>query len=116
MKVPEFVISNIIWKGSGSSALFDIAFQGESDGHITHHQHLGSPVQLEVALQPLARYDPSISPVHGNAVTNTSSPPNSGLMCYSPNWVTFVPDIIIDAKQGRMWKVQLKLDSNICKR
>ena len=73
-------------------------------------------MQLEVALQPLARYDPSISPVHGNAATNTSSPSNSGLMCYSPNWVTFVPDIIIDAKQGRMWKVQLKLDSNICKR
>ena len=103
-------------KGSGTSGLFDIAFQGESDGHITHHQHLGSPVQLEVTLQPLVRHHPAISPAHEDALANASSESNSGMMCYSPTWVTFVPDIIIDAKQGRMWKVQLKLDVNMGKK
>ena len=103
-------------KASGSSALFDIAFQGESDGHISHHQHLGTPVQLEVKLQHAIRYDPYTSATHENTTADSSSETNAGLMCYSPNWVTFVPDIIIDAKQGRMWKVELKLDSGICKR
>ena len=80
-----------------------------------HHQHLGSPIQLEVKLQSAVRYDPSV-PSYENASTNSLNDSNLALMSYSPNWVTFVPDIIIDAKQGRMWKVQLKLDSNICKK
>ena len=48
--------------------------------------------------------------------SNASTDSDSTITCYSPNWVTFIPDIIIDAKQGLMWKVQLKLDSNFCKR
>ena len=73
-------------------------------------------MQLEVVLQPLVRHHPAISPTHEDTLTNASSESNSGMMCYSPNWVTFVPDIIIDAKQGRMWKVQLKLDFNMGKK
>ena len=98
-------------KGSGTSALFDIALQGESDGHISHHQHLGNPVRLEVKLRSVISYDATSTPNQGISVTSSSIDSNSTVVCYSPNWVTFVPDIIIDAKQGLMWKVQLKLDS-----
>lgn len=31
---------------------------------------------------------------------------------YSQNWVTFMPDVLIDAKEGIMWKLKLKLDSD----
>ena len=103
-------------KGSGTSALFDVALQGESDGHISHHQHLGSPVKLQVKLKSALNFDTTSSNQHGIAVTNNSNESNSTIFCYSANWVTFVPDIIIDAKQGLMWKVQLKLDSTLCKR
>ena len=112
------------FKGSGTSALFDIALQGESDGHISHHQHLGSPVKLEVKLKSsnAISYETtgsgSSSLDHGSRSrsSNASTDSDSTITCYSPNWVTFIPDIIIDAKQGLMWKVQLKLDSSFCKR
>ena len=112
------------FKGSGTSALFDIALQGESDGHISHHLHLGSPVKLEVKLKSsnLITYETtgsgSSSLDHGSRSrsSNASTDSDSTITCYSPNWVTFIPDIIIDAKQGLMWKVQLKLDSSFCKR
>ena len=112
------------FKGSGTSALFDIALQGESDGHISHHQHLGSPVKLEVKLKSSNAItfettgSGSSSLDHGSRSrsSNASTDSDSTITCYSPNWVTFIPDIIIDAKQGLMWKVQLKLDSSFCKR
>ena len=104
------------FKGSGTSALFDIALQGESDGHISHHQHIGSPVKLQVSLKSAISHDTTSSNNQGIAVTNNTSESNSTIICYSANWVTFVPDIIIDAKQGLMWKVQVKLDPTLCKR
>ncbi len=30
---------------------------------------------------------------------------------YSPNWVTFMPNVVIDAKEGLMWKLKLRLES-----
>ena len=103
-------------KGSGTSALFDISLQGESDGHISHHQHLGSTVKLDVKWKSSMSFDATLCHNQGNIATNNTIETNSKIFCYSPNWVTFLPDIIIDAKQGLMWKVQLKLDSTFCNR
>ena len=96
--------------------LFDIALQGESDGHTSHHQHLGSPVKLEVKLKPTVNHDRLSSAHQGASLNDNPVDPSSTITCYSPNWVTFIPDIVIDAKQGLMWKIQLKLDSRLCKR
>ena len=102
-------------KWSGTSALFDIALQGESDGHISHHQHLGGPVKLQAKLKSAISYN-TTSSNNQELTSNNTSEANSTIISYSANWVTFVPDIIIDAKQGLMWKVQVKLDATLCKR
>jgi hypothetical protein len=31
------------------------------------------------------------------------------VVCYSPTWVVFLPNILVDAKHGLMWTLQLKL-------
>ena len=95
--------------------LFDIALQGESDGHTSHHQHLGSPIKLEVKLKPTIP-NRSTSTLQDVSRDRNTLDSGSTITCYSPNWVTFIPDIVIDAKQGLMWKIQLKLDSSPCSR
>jgi hypothetical protein len=31
------------------------------------------------------------------------------VVCYSPTWVVFLPNILVDAKHGLMWTLQLRL-------
>lgn len=111
-----FRVYLLINQGSGTSVLFDIALQGESDGHTSYHQHLGSPLKLEVKLKPTINHDRSTSAHQGTSLSNNPTDSTPTITCYSPNWVTFIPDIVIDAKQGLMWRIQLKLDASLCKR
>jgi len=76
-------------QSSGTSACFDVALDGESDGHIAHHKPVGQPI----AIAPES--------------TETRTGNGSG---YSSNWVMFSPDIVIDAKQGLMWRLKNSLD------
>ena len=93
--------------------MFDIAVQGLSDGHISHHQPVGSAVKLEVKLKAITSHGSSTSSSNHGTSSNTYVDSSSTISCYSPNWVTFIPDIVIDAKQGLMWRIQIKLDSSL---
>ena len=93
--------------------MFDIAVQGLSDGHISHHQPVGSAVKLEVKLKAITSHGSSTSSSNHGSSSNTYVDASSTISCYSPNWVTFIPDIVIDAKQGLMWRIQIKLDSSL---
>ena len=33
-------------QASGTSATFDVALKGESDGHISHHKPIGEPIKI----------------------------------------------------------------------
>lgn len=97
------VVDNLIivhHQASKKSLVFDIAMCGETDGTVTYHQ----PV---VALQPIKPFTLSLpavpSPVH-------TEPTHINCELYSPNWVVFQPNIIIDAKLGCLWTIELKLE------
>lgn len=83
-----------------TSHLFDIMLPGEKDlttGIIYH-----TPIAAGKPIKPFSLKLPSLA----YDVANT-------LMCelYSPNWVIFQPDIVIDAKLGCLWKININLES-----
>jgi len=85
-------------QASGTSATFDVALKGESDGHISHHKPIGDPIKI---------HHPTSLTATPSSSDKSSSVASSS---YSPNWVMFSPDIIIDAKQGSMWRLKNNLD------
>ena len=75
---------------SATSYVFDIAAPADFDG--TVHRH--SPVCTASVRAPASA---------GSAVE-----------LYSQNWVTFQPDIVVDAKIGIMWRLKLDLKAGPC--
>ncbi len=67
--------------------LFDVASSsGDSDGSVTYLRHIACGTF--------------------EAATGSSS---SSSAYYAASWVTFQPDMVVDAKQGLMWKVRASL-------
>lgn len=96
------VVDNLIivhHQASKKSLMFDIAMCGETDGTVTYHQ----PV---VGLQPIKPFTLSLPPVPSPVHTE---PTQVHCELYSPNWVVFQPNIIIDAKLGCLWTITLNL-------
>ncbi|KAJ1531899.1 hypothetical protein ONE63_000544 [Megalurothrips usitatus] len=96
------VVDNLIivhHQASKKSLMFDIAMCGETDGMVTYHQ----PV---VGLQPIKPFTLSLPPVPSPVHTE---PTQINCELYSPNWVVFQPNIIIDAKLGCLWTIELNL-------
>uniref|UniRef100_L7M3J6 Uncharacterized protein n=1 Tax=Rhipicephalus pulchellus TaxID=72859 RepID=L7M3J6_RHIPC len=84
-------------QASKKSMLFDIKLPGYSDGFVTYHR----PVVPPSPIRPLK--------------LKVTLPPNNSLEevsyeLYSPNWVVFQPNIVIDAKIGCLWYVTLRLE------
>ncbi|KAJ8915777.1 hypothetical protein NQ315_004589 [Exocentrus adspersus] len=94
-------------QASRSSQIFDIALPGESDGNVKYH----------TPIAPARSFRPTSLPLPGIVEDQTH-------ICelYSPNWVVFQPNIIIDAKLGCLWHIKLCLpelcnqisDLNVC--
>ena len=87
------VVDNLILvhhQPSAISYVFDIAAPADFDG--TVHRH--SPVCTASVRAPASA---------GSAVE-----------LYSQNWVTFQPDIVVDAKIGIMWRLKLDLKAGSC--
>nr|CAG4646085.1 EOG090X028B [Macrothrix elegans] len=101
-KLAVSILDNLIvvhHQASKTTAIFDINMPGESEGRIVSlHPFLGSV---------------SIRPYYFNlpAATAMLSQEPSQMSCemYSPNWVFFQPNIIIDAILGCMWNLELIL-------
>ncbi|KAK7791013.1 hypothetical protein R5R35_007906 [Gryllus longicercus] len=97
------VVDNLIivhHQASKTSMLFDINLPGESDGFVTYHQ----PVAPAQPIKPFSLRLPIAT-----ASQVLSEPAQLKCELYSPNWVVFQPNIVIDAKLGCLWYVELRL-------
>ncbi|XP_058803853.1 regulator of MON1-CCZ1 complex [Phymastichus coffea] len=95
------VVDNLIivhHQASQTSMVFDIMLPGVSDGTVIHH----------TGIVPSKSIKPCSLKVPG---PNIPEYVNQPCQLYSPNWVVFQPNIIIDAKLGCLWYMELKLDS-----
>ncbi|XP_060656941.1 regulator of MON1-CCZ1 complex [Drosophila nasuta] len=83
-------------QATGTSLLFDIALSGEVINDVTYH----SPITPGRSIKPFGLKLPSLSP------------DGQILQCelYSTNWVLFQPNIVIDAKLGCMWYLNLAVE------
>ncbi|KAL1516976.1 hypothetical protein ABEB36_000801 [Hypothenemus hampei] len=79
---------------SRSSQIFDIALPGESDGSVRYHTTI-APIK---SLKPTSITSPGLVEPH-----------TQDCELYSPNWVVFQPNIVIDAKLGCLWHINLCL-------
>ncbi|XP_026849412.1 regulator of MON1-CCZ1 complex isoform X2 [Drosophila persimilis] len=83
-------------QATGTSLLFDISLTGEVIQDITYH----APITTGRSIKPFGLKLPSLSP------------DGQILQCelYSTHWVLFQPNIVIDAKLGCMWYLNLCID------
>ncbi|XP_066997555.1 regulator of MON1-CCZ1 complex [Anabrus simplex] len=98
------VVDNLIvvhHQASKTSMLFDINLNGESDGFVTYHQPVAAP-------QPIKPFSLRLPAATANQVL--MEPAQLKCELYSPNWVVFQPNIVIDAKLGCLWYVELCLE------
>lgn len=81
--------------------IFDVRLSGGFDGYATYHQTLAVPMPIK--------------PFKLKLPMSTATPlgEKSEIDCelYSVDWVVFQPNVIIDARLGCLWYLQLKLDS-----
>ncbi len=76
--------------------LFDVCSVGDSDGSVTY-------------LGPVATGAIEEKQRQGAAAVLPTSTGGTRSLEYSSSWVTFQPDIIVDAKEGFMWRVKVVL-------
>ncbi|XP_078039497.1 regulator of MON1-CCZ1 complex protein bulli [Augochlora pura] len=95
------VVDNLIivhHQASKTSMIFDIMLPGVSDGTIMHHN----------SVAPAKPIKPYSLKVPGATLSEQGYQP---CQLYSPNWVVFQPNIVIDVKLGCLWYIELKLDA-----
>ncbi|XP_065161012.1 regulator of MON1-CCZ1 complex-like [Atheta coriaria] len=91
------IVDNLVLihhQASRSSLVFDIALPIESDGNVTYH----TPIAPARSLKPATLSVPGLV-----------EPQTHVCELYSPNWVVFQPNIVIDAKLGCLWHLNLCL-------
>ncbi|KAH8304023.1 hypothetical protein KR018_005920 [Drosophila ironensis] len=83
-------------QATATSRLFDISLDGEVINGVTYH----SPITPGRSMKPFALKLPSLSP------------DGQIMQCelYSTHWVLFQPNIVIDAKLGCMWYLNLCIE------
>ncbi|XP_032780972.2 regulator of MON1-CCZ1 complex [Daphnia magna] len=101
-KLAVSILDNLIvvhHQASKTSSVFDINLTGESDGRVvTLHPFLAS-----VTIRPYFLNIPA------SAAMLNHEPSKMSCELYSPNWVFFQPNIIIDALLGCLWSLELVL-------
>lgn len=102
MQLAVSVLDNLVvvhHQASKTSSIFDINLPGESDGRVMTL----SPFLSSVTIQPYFFSIPASAAMLNQEATEMSCE------MYSPNWVFFQPNIIIDAIHGYMWSLELTL-------
>ena len=97
------VVDNLIvvhHQASKTSMIFDLKLNAEYDGQISYHYPVLSPLPIQPCQVTKGHSD-------GEEVKNAEF----SYELYSPNWIVFQPNIIIDAKLGCLWQVRVKLES-----
>ncbi|XP_053973264.1 regulator of MON1-CCZ1 complex [Hylaeus volcanicus] len=95
------VVDNLIivhHQASKTSMIFDIMLSGVSDGTVMHH----------TSVAPAKSIKPYNLKVPGTTLSEQTYQP---CQLYSPNWVVFQPNIVIDVKLGCLWYVELQLEA-----
>ncbi|CAK9806672.1 Regulator of MON1-CCZ1 complex [Anthophora plagiata] len=95
------VVDNLIivhHQTTKTSMIFDIMLPGVSDGIVMHHTSV-------VPAMPIKPYNLKVP---GTTLSNETYQP---CQLYAPSWVVFQPNIIIDAKLGCVWYIELKLET-----
>ncbi|XP_014482084.1 PREDICTED: uncharacterized protein C18orf8 isoform X1 [Dinoponera quadriceps] len=95
------VVDNLIivhHQASKTSMIFDIMLSGVSDGTVMHHTSVATA-------KPIKPYHLKVP---GATLSDQMYQP---CQLYSPNWVVFQPNIIIDVKLGCLWYIELRLDA-----
>ena len=101
-KLAVSILDNLIvvhHQASKTSSIFDINLPGESDGRCVTL----NPLLASVAIRPYYLNIPA------SAAMLNHEPTLISCEMYSPNWVFFQPNIIIDAILGCMWSLSLVL-------
>jgi len=80
--------------------IFDVRLSGGFDGYATYHQSLVVPMPIKSFKLKLPM----------SAATPVGEKSEIECELYSVNWVVFQPNVIIDARLGCLWFLQLKLD------
>ncbi|XP_059140250.1 regulator of MON1-CCZ1 complex-like isoform X2 [Physella acuta] len=96
------VVDNLIMvhhQASKTSVIFDIKLEGKSDGFVNYHY----PVLSPLGIKPFKLLLPSVNMQAGTDKTEYNCE------LYSANWIVFQPDIVIDAKLGCLWTLQINL-------
>ncbi|XP_072113451.1 regulator of MON1-CCZ1 complex isoform X4 [Mobula birostris] len=94
------VVDNLVvvhHQSTQTSMIFDIKLRAEFDGAVTIHQQVLLPLSIHPCKIPRA----------GPSAVTTQSPVPCEL--YSSSWSVFQPDIIINASEGYLWCLQIKL-------
>ncbi|CAH0546234.1 unnamed protein product [Brassicogethes aeneus] len=81
-------------QASRSSKVFDTALSGETDGTVRYH----------TSIAPAKSFKPATLDIPGLV-----EPQTHDCELYSPNWVVFQPNVVIDAKLGCLWHIYLCL-------
>lgn len=95
------VVDNLIivhHQASKTSMIFDIMLSGVSDGTVMHHTSAATA-------KPIKPYNLKVP---GATLSDQMYQP---CQLYSPNWVVFQPNIIIDVKLGCLWYIELRLEA-----
>ncbi|XP_066601782.1 regulator of MON1-CCZ1 complex [Prorops nasuta] len=83
---------------SSKSMIFDIMLQGVSDGTIIYHTSIATA-------KPIRPYNLKVA---GTTLSDQMIQP---CPLYSSSWIVFQPNIVIDAKLGCLWFIELKLEA-----
>nr|XP_022909918.1 uncharacterized protein C18orf8 [Onthophagus taurus] len=92
------VVDNLVivhHQASKTSQIFDICVSAENDGVVTYHSAVGPSLSIKPAYLELP---------------GLVEPQTHACEMYSPNWVVFQPNIVIDAKLGCLWYIILNLE------
>ncbi|XP_072169899.1 regulator of MON1-CCZ1 complex-like [Diadema setosum] len=99
------VVDNLVvvhHQASKTSMIFDIGLTpGETDNNCNYHH----PVLAPLPIRPVKLKVAGIPTQTGLEMREV------GVELYSPNWVVFQPNIVIDAKLGCLWHISLRLDA-----
>lgn len=101
-KLAVSVLDNLVvvhHQASKTSSLYDVNLPGESDGRVITLQ----PFLASITIRPFYFNIPA------SAAILSQDTSQMGCEMYSPNWVFFQPNIIIDAIIGCLWNLELVL-------
>ena len=110
------VVDNLVvvhHQGWKTSLLFDISYEGEQVGSFKRHQPMLAPLSIAPTRVELRKRRSTGGTNIDQSVTTSMASTTRELVpeLYSPKWVFFPPNIIVDAQHGVIWKLELNLQA-----